>query len=133
MHQYYFERRRAGQKVPSSTQPDLTWARQVTICQQLGCGSQRSLPAFKYSPSHPRALGHQSKLLLLPSRQCPRQAHPAEHLAHLLRLEIFWRGTELREGKRNMEQSVTPICRCFASQLLAFRFFPSILPLHCWA
>lgn len=99
------------------------WAAQANVASLLS----------SILPPHPRALRPQSKLLLLPSRQCPRRAHPAEHLAHVLRMEIFWRGTELGEGKGNMEQSVTPICRCFASQLLAFRVFPSILPLYCWA
>lgn len=45
------KRGRVGQKAPSSPQHDLIWAHQVTIRQQLGCASPRSLPAFKYSPS----------------------------------------------------------------------------------
>lgn len=93
------ERSCAGQAGPSSTSiPDLGLAGQYSPAT---CGSKCGLPAFQNSPSPPQGSKSQSKLFPLPSRQPPQ---PAEHLARLLQLEIFWRGTEFREGKRNTEQ-----------------------------
>lgn len=83
-------------------------------------------------PPHPRAL-RSSEVYASPSpRQSPHLAQSAEHLARLLQVKVFWRGTEFGEGKGNRAVGVTPVCRCFASQLPAFRVFsihpPLMLP-----
>lgn len=57
-----------------------------------------------------------------PNAECSLQ----QHLVYNFR---FWKGTETREGMRNAEQSVTPICTCFVCHLLVLQTFPSTLSL----
>lgn len=113
----------------SRAELDLTWAQQVTICQRSGCASP---PASKCSPSPSQGCKTSAQKSSSPFQAIPTPSTSSRTFGSSLATGDILEGTEFGEGNGKLEQLVTPICTCFASQLLAFRVFPSLLPLHCW-
>lgn len=91
-------------------------------CTQPPCPQELSVPSPGLSTPQSHFFFFSLCLPGKPNAECSLQ----QRLVYNFR---FWKGTETREGMRNAEQSVTPICTCFVCHLLVLQTFPSTLSL----